>query len=380
MILFNPTAHYCDNGPLEAKRLRDRRDSFRVSDSNCIDIGLVNNMPASALEATERQFCALLDAAPDGIVVRLTLYALPGVPRTDVGRRRVSALYSDVSDLWNSHVDGLIITGAEPQSANLTEEPYWGSLTTLLDWAERHTDSTVCSCLAAHAAVLHFDGIGRRRLSDKRFGVFDCARVSDHPLTATVPAHLKMPHSRWNDIAEDALMACGYRILTRSEHAGVDAFVKQRRSLFVFFQGHPEYEVDTLLREYRRDIGRFLRGERESYPSMPQGYFAQDTVSALTALRERALLDHREELLSDFPMELLSGKLRNTWRSAGVSVYRNWLLYLCEQKQRRMKARQNRREFKSVRALGFGLPQQTGRRRNSDRPARSLEETRHGTL
>jgi homoserine O-succinyltransferase len=53
-----------------------------------------------------------------------------------------------------------------------------------------------------------------------------------------------MPHSRWNEIPEEALLACGYRVLTRSEDAGVDAFVKQRNSLFVFFQGHPEYDAD----------------------------------------------------------------------------------------------------------------------------------------
>ena len=176
-------------------------------------------------------------------------------------------------------------------------------------------------------------------------------------------------------------MACGYRILTRSQHAGVDAFVKQRKSLFVFFQGHPEYEADTLLREYRRDIGRFLRRERDSFPSMPQGYFAQDAVNALTALRERALLDRREKLLTDFPIDLLAGKVRNTWHSAGVSVYRNWLLYLCEQKERRLKARQGRRESKRVRAMSFRSSQQTGAQQTpADRPARRLEETRHGTL
>src|SRR2546422_9778102 len=97
-----------------------------------------------------------------------------------------------------------------------------------------------------------------------------------------------MPHSRWNDIPEDALASCGYRVLTRSEDAWVDSFVKQRNSLFVFFQGHPEYDAVTLLLEYRRDIGRFLRRERESYPIMPYGYFDPETVEALTALRQRA--------------------------------------------------------------------------------------------
>ena len=85
-------------------------------------------------------------------------------------------------------------------------------------------------------------------------------------------------------------------------------FVKQRKSLFVFFQGHPEYEANTLLLEYRRDIRRFLRRERDTYPPMPQGYFDEDTVDALTAVRERALSDRREELFEEFPTALVAGK------------------------------------------------------------------------
>src|SRR5438034_9964843 len=84
---------------------------FHESDAGCIDIGLINNMPDAALEATERQFLALLDAAADGMVVRLKFYALPEVPRTDLGRRRVSRFYSPIGDLWDSHLDGLIVTG-----------------------------------------------------------------------------------------------------------------------------------------------------------------------------------------------------------------------------------------------------------------------------
>jgi len=325
---------FLQNLPARVKCPRGKSPvEFRESEANCIDIGLINNMPSAALEATERQFRAQLDAAADGIVVRLKVYALPDVPRTDLGQQHISSFYSDIRDLWENHLDGLIVTGTEPRSLNLRDEPYWGSLTKLLDWAEHHTHSTVWSCLAAHAAVLHIDGISRRRLSDKRFGVFECARVSDHPLTRAVPSRLQMPHSRWNEIPEDALMRCGYRVLTRSEDAGADVFVKQRKSLFVFLQGHPEYEADTLLREYRRDIGRFLRWERDSYPTMPQGYFDKDTVDALTALRERALSDRRHELLADFPTALVAGKVKNTWRSTAACLYRNWLLYLYEKKK-----------------------------------------------
>jgi len=316
---------------------------FRESDPNCIDIGLINNMPDAALEATERQFLALLDAAADGIVVRLTPYALPEVPRMDAGRRHVGSFYAGLGELWASHLDGLIVTGTEPRTPDLRDEPYWGSLTRVLEWAEHTTHSTVWSCLAAHAVLLHLDGIGRRPLHDKRFGVFECARVSHHPLTAGLPARLPMPHSRWNDLPEDALTACGYRVLTRSDEAGVDAFVRQRKSLFVFFQGHPEYEATTLLLEYRRDLRRFLTRERETYPPMPLGYFDDATVEALTAVRARALADRREELIEEFPTALLAGKVTNTWRSAAVRVYRNWLLYICAQKARGLKRGQVKR-------------------------------------
>ena len=315
---------------------------FRESDANCIDIGLVNNMPDAALKATERQFLTLLDAAADGMVVRLTFYTLPDVPRTDAGRRHVSTSYSGVDDLWDSHLDGLIVTGTEPKAPNLKDEPYWESLIRVLEWAEHNTHSTVWSCLAAHAALLHMDGIDRRKLSDKRFGVFECARVSDHPLMAAAPSRLPMPHSRWNDLPEDALTSSGYRVLTRSEHAGVDAFVKQRKSLFVFFQGHPEYEATTLLLEYRRDIRRFLQRERETYPPLPRSYFDDDTVAALTALRERARSDRREELLEAFPTTLLAAKVTNTWRPVAARVYRNWLSYMCARKARARTARSGR--------------------------------------
>jgi len=72
---------------------------------------------------------------------------------------------------------------------------------------------------------------------------------------------VRFPHSRWNEVQENALTGCGYEVLTKSDSAGVDLFVKQKKkSLFVHFQGHLEHQAETLLKEYRRDIKRFLRG------------------------------------------------------------------------------------------------------------------------
>jgi homoserine O-succinyltransferase len=251
-----------------------------------IRIGLINNMPDAAFKATERQFVSLLDAASESIEVQLSLYTLPSIPRTEPNVRRAASHYSSVEMLWNAGLDGpdgldgLIVTGKDPVSADLRDEPCWQMMTQVIEWARENTHSTVWSCLAAHAAVLHMDGIGRRRNGDKYFGVFECARVSEHPLLAGAPLRFNVPHSRWNGVGTEDLEACGYRILARTADGGVDTFVKEGKSLFVFFQGHPEYESDTLLREYRRDVERYFRREASAYPSIPRGWTMSSTPNS----------------------------------------------------------------------------------------------------
>jgi len=309
-----------------------------VHASNCVTIGLINNMPDPALEATERQFVDLIRAAAPKTIVRLLLFAIPEIPRADTTRQDMAERYRDVSELWSAHVDGLIVTGTEPRTQNLTDEPYWDTLSKIVDWAKDHTASTIWSCLAAHAAVLHSDGIARRALKQKLFGVFDCRLVADHPMTEHFPEPLWVPHSRYNDLPEHALADCGYKILTRSNAAGVDAFAKQDGSFFLFFQGHPEYEADTLLREYRRDVARFLAGEREHYPQMPLGYFNADAAAMAEAFQTQALRDRHSELLAEFPKSALEAGLHCPWRAAALGTYEKWCAYLSARKAERRSA------------------------------------------
>ncbi len=318
--------------------LRDKPTAtFQERSSKCITIGLINNMPDGALDATERQFISLLESASEGLHVRLSFHALANVPRNEFGARYVKNVYSDAENLWGKRLDGLIVTGREPLTPNLMDEPYWESFTKVLDWAKNNTYSTVWSCLAAHAALLHMDGIRRIRSNDKYCGVFECTRQSNHPLTVDAPSCFKLPHSRWNGIPEDALTSCGYSVLTRSADVGVDTFVKQHKSLFVFLQGHPEYESNTLLLEYRRDVGRYLRGEAKTYPLMPRDYFDAETEIALTALQNEAMACPREDLLAAVSAALDNSKIENTWHSTASCIYRNWLAYICAQKQLRLK-------------------------------------------
>ena len=252
------------------------------------------------------------------------------------GRKHLSRLnYYGVGDLWNSNLDGLIVTGAEPRSADLIQEPYWHTLTKVFDWADENTSSTIASCLAVHAAVNHFDGVDRHSLPQKCFGIFEFEKIANDPLVNGVAYRLWMPHSRWNEIQENALTSCGYRILASSHDAGVDMFVKSKKALFVFFQGHPEYEAWTLLGEYRRDIGRFLQGERQTYPVMPRGYFSEESARALNAFQDRAIANPHKELMAIFPTDRLTGKLTDPWRSTAVQIYSNWLLHMATRKAER---------------------------------------------
>jgi homoserine O-succinyltransferase len=320
---------------------RPGSDKWSVSRTDpTVVIGLVNNMPDAALRTTERQFRDLLAAASRDIVVQFRLFALPDVPR-DAGQSYISQHCDDIQELWaDGAVDGLIVTGTEPRAPDLRDEPYWRSLTRLIDWAEHHTISTVWSCLAAHAAVLHRDGIERRPLGEKLSGVFECSKASRHPIIAGLPAQWSTPHSRYNEVPEAALSAKGYEILARSADAGADLFVAGRRSLFLFVQGHPEYDAGALLREYRRDVARFLTGDRASYPEMPRGYFSPAATAAFEAFRGRALSSRNAVPIEHFPAAAArEDHLTSTWHDSAVGIYANWLRYIVEQKSRNHSAR-----------------------------------------
>jgi homoserine O-succinyltransferase len=314
-------------------------------------IGLVNNMPDAALHHTERQFRQLISAAAGEISVCLRLFYFAEIPRGERGRAYVEQRYEEAGALWTDRLDGLIVTGTEPRAADLRDEPYWAVLARLFAWAEDRTISTVWSCLAAHAAVLYADGIARQGLPEKLSGIFECRKIADHPIVRGTPSRWRVAHSRYNGVPEAALAAHGYRLLSRGEETGPDLFVRQKRSLFVYFQGHPEYEPDSLAREYRRDVGRFLAGERSDFPKIPRGYFNQEATTALALLRQHALEDRSPDLLAKYPAVALVGSAGASSRLA-VTIYRRWLSYVAERK-----CRSGGAEFSAEpRRSGIGAP------------------------
>jgi len=314
--------------PIKSPALAPAQDEFERAEGE-LTIGLINNMPDSALKATERQFMRLVQAASGNIRVNFHCFSLPTVARSRQASEHIAHDYADIADLDRLGINGLIVTGAEPVAPSLPDEPFWGQLTQLIDWARTNTRSTIWSCLAAHAAVKHLDGIERHRLTEKCSGVYDCSKAGDDWLTHGLPATLKVSHSRYNELREGELTAHGYEILTRSDTAGVDIFARQLESRFIFFQGHPEYDASSLQREYMRDLARYLAGERDNYPDIPVGYFDAGTVEQLESFELRARADRNPMLAAELPgltlrPDIAAGAAANT-------IFRNWLGFLREE-------------------------------------------------
>jgi homoserine O-succinyltransferase len=299
-----------------------------------IRIGIVNNMPDAALAATERQFTRLLESAPREFGIDVRLFYLPEIARGEAAQMQLQAHYAPIDTLPHAAIDALIVTGCEPVRSSLADEPYYPGLTRLIDWAKDNTVSTIWSCLAAHAAVLHLDGIKREKLPSKLAGIFEFERISDHPLLRGVTRPLAVPHSRLNGLPASELVGHGYELLTHSTQAGVDAFVKKYQSLFIFLQGHPEYERDSLYREYRRDMTRYLTGRQETFPTLPQNCFDRKAAATFDAFAKKARAKRTPDLLEHLPAVEDTWLRRDDWRTSSARLFASWIGYIAEAKAR----------------------------------------------
>ena len=282
-------------------------------------------MPDAALAATERQFLRLV-----GVNSKLNCYVYPfnidSVERSRQARQYIQQHYLDFSTVKSVNIDALIITGANVSRPLLTDEIFWSDLQAVLIWAKDNVRSTLCSCLAAQAAVKVFYNIDRQHLGDKCWGVFShqvvCRR---HRLMKNVDADVYMCHSRFNDISYNGFNANNIAVLLQSQQVGVQLAAEADMSM-IYFQGHPEYDDISLLKEYKREIIRYLNQQREDYPPAPAYYFyagALDEIAAYRALVASA--DNRQTLLENFPERALQKNLINAWKKPAQTIFSNWL-------------------------------------------------------
>jgi homoserine O-succinyltransferase/O-acetyltransferase len=308
-------------------------DDAPCSEDRPVTVALVNNMPDSAFVDTEDQF-RRATATPEGGGVSLELYTITDLPRSHEIASVIDSRYRGLDDLWANPPDALIVTGTEPTQVEMVYEPYWPYLAHLLEWAAAVVPTVLLSCLASHASILLFDGIERVKRPHKCSGVFRGSVTDpDDPLAAGLPHQVAMPHSRLNEVPEDALLDAGYRIVVGGADSPAGWGVAAREcgdALFVLCQGHPEYSTLSLLREYRRDVRRFLFGRGTlPYPCLPEGYLSPLAVHRLdrfAAMACRSGGDPRD-LWAEFPYHEVAAGVQNTWAASSTALYTNWIRY-----------------------------------------------------
>lgn len=292
-----------------------------------LHIGLLNMMPDKALAATERQFFRLVGESNQIAQFYVHPFTLDELERSPEGQAHIEEYYEKFSDIQQQGLDALIITGANVVGRELSVQPFWKPLIEIIDWAYENVTSTLCSCLATHAVLQFRYGLNRRALPEKRWGVYS-HNVKDqfHPLVTGMNTRFDVPHSRFNQIDGIQFREADLNVLVESDEAGVHLGVSEDGFRLVFFQGHPEYDVISLLKEYKREIGMYIQGENEAYPVFPDNYFDLRTRAILDEYREwvdKNLAGNKE--IPEFPEHLLVPRLHNTWHDSAEAVINNWI-------------------------------------------------------
>ena len=164
-------------------------------------------------------------------------------------------------------------------------------------------------------------------MGDKLWGVYSHRVMAPHhPLVNDINTRFDVPHSRFNQITREQFERAGLQVLVESEQAGVHLAVSADGLRVVYFQGHPEYDTISLLKEYKREVNLYFAGKRADYPPFPEYYFTPRSQAVFDEYRERAEQAGAEgAALPDFPEHLVLDTLDNTWHDTAEAVIGNWI-------------------------------------------------------
>ena len=292
-----------------------------------LHIGFLNMMPDAALVATERQFIRLVGNCNRIAQFYVYPFSLPGLPRSEKMLEYIDRYYCKFDDLQEQGLDALIITGANVANPRLEQEPFWDPLMEVVRWADLNVTSTLCSCLATHALLKYLYGIERQALPCKRWGVYSHRiMVPEHPLLRDINTRFDVPHSRYNEISRQQLENAGLTVLAESEKGGVHMAVSPDQFRTIYFQGHPEYDKNSLLKEYKREVMHYLDGKLDAPPPFPDQYFSDAAV----LIAERFLQQAKQTRAKGEPIpglleDELETLLDNTWGDTAKALVNNWL-------------------------------------------------------
>ena len=283
-----------------AKILRDENifitDETRATTQRIrpLKILILNIMPTKIV--TETQLLRLLSNTP--LQMEVDWIHMSSHESKNVPKEHLLAFYKTFDDIKDHKYDGMIVTGAPVEKLDFEEVDYWDELCQLFEWSKTHVFSSFFICWGAQAALHYFYNIKKYLLSNKLTGVYLHHTNEDKMMRKILRGfdyQFYAPHSRYtNVVREDIVNAKDLDILAESKEAGVYLVASKDGSRF-FITGHPEYDPDTLDKEYRRDIAN-----PDIEEEMPKNYYLNDDMN---------------------------GEIQVKWRSHAYLIFSNWLNY-----------------------------------------------------
>jgi homoserine O-succinyltransferase len=296
---------------------KERADKQTIRE---LHIGLLNIMPDKALEATERQFFRLVGQSNKIAQFFIHPFSLETLDRGEEAKQHIKKYYQSFEEIKAQGLDALIITGANVSQANLEKEPFYSALSEVIDWAYDNVTSTLCSCLATHAVLQARYGQKRQAMKKKCWGVFSHKVIKTHPLVSGMNTVFDVPHSRFNEITKQQFETAGLSVLVSSEQ-GVHLAVSEDLFRLVFFQGHPEYDTISLLKEYKREFILYANSNDEL--QCPENYFNIYVKAILNEFLEN--FKAKKVTIAEFPEQLIAKELDNSWRDSALALMNNWV-------------------------------------------------------
>ncbi len=262
-----------------------------TQDIRALKIVILNLMPLKKI--TETQILRLLGNTP--LQVDIVLLHPETHESKNTSQDHLSNFYKTFAEIKDRKFDGMIITGAPVERLEFDKVDYWDELQEIMSWSKRNVTSTLHICWGAQAGLYHHFDVPKYQLDKKKFGVFSHQlKQNNVKLLRGLNDVFYAPHSRHTEVRrEDIEEVEELDILAESEKAGVH-IVATKDGRQVFVTGHPEYDRDTLKKEYERDLKKGLDIE------MPVNYFPDDDSGKKPVVK---------------------------WKSHAYLLFNNWLNY-----------------------------------------------------
>ena len=239
-----------------------------TQDVRPIEIAILNLMADK--QTTERQLARWLGAT--ALQVQVTFVATDsyvdklrnGYAGKNTSPDHIQKFYYPFSEINDRKFDGLIITGVNALKDRVEDEIIWSEVCDIFNWSRSNVFSSLFLCWGAKAALKFFYNIDSIKGQKKTFGLFEHRLLSDKTgVMFGFPDVFPVPVSRWKSPDPKAILSCPEleivadcqetgpnMIVEPSPYEAGEAFFPRR----VYVLNHPEYDTDTLKREYERDV------------------------------------------------------------------------------------------------------------------------------